>query len=461
MGRALAWLAAAVLLAAVAQAQTPTPVCVAYSNMANGGSNAYVIGRGVSDQTDCLNFHPDPPGFVLGAFNGLSHAPWVIKVGAAYFMYFGNQNQIYVTTSSDGVHWGTPTTAIAGPSALFASVIYDPTDGNSTHRYKMMYSQLDGGAGSHPYAFFVAYSSNGLTWTPRVGAVMTNSVAGWDNGGVLSGTLHYNQDPAHPKWWLEYLGCDTRSPVAHCLPGLATAPSIEGPWTKSPSNPLVQTRPNARATTTTAWLAGTQTVQIGVDPSTVFMPFETVEVNGTNPNGGQIVQIVAMSWNPAAQTGVLTFDQVPENGVTQPAGSSLVSLYSGNFDPGQIYRDPATGTVRMLCQGSWYTFPGLIREYGMYMIANTPTPGPTPTGTPPDIWDTTSWSFDYQAGAYMHPRNIQPYGLTSNENPQFLLDFSASPTPTPTPLMTTTPTPTPTATFHSTRTPFSCPGGPG
>jgi len=415
------------------------------------------------------------------------HAPVVLKVGATYFMYYdafgsSGQYQIGVATSPDGVTFTdfvgnpilSPTLSWEGQFLVFPFVVYDLTEVNPAHRFKMMYSGSPDP--NHFYHFGVAYSSDGLTWSKFAGnPVMGPSATGWDNGAVVSGTLHY--DPSIPKWWLEYLGEDLNSPVSFGLPGLATAPAIEGPWTKSPNNPLIQARLSSTAVLTSSWTSG-NTIKIGVDPSTIFAHNETCnmidnQVSPSDPNATQLVRVIGMTNNgtcPSANCGTITLDASGPHGDGGGArtflvgnNAQIISVYSRNFDPGQVYQDPATGVVRMLCQGSWYTiaakgFVG-IREYGAFMIANTPTPGPTPTGSPPSIWDTTSWSFDFDAGVFQYPNTAQPNGLTSNENPQFLINVSITPLPTP----TTTPSRTPvvTPTFTQTPCPTCANGGQG
>lgn len=127
----------------------------------------------------------------------------VIKVGATYYSYYydtlGGGN-LKVSTSSDGIAWNTPTTAIAANSVAWVSGWANSfawNEGGNT--WKMLVEGRSVSAGN-PWTISYATSTDGLSWTVQgsgpltslnIGGIGTYSGPWLVNGGSkINGRYH-------------------------------------------------------------------------------------------------------------------------------------------------------------------------------------------------------------------------------------------------------------------------------
>ncbi len=219
MAKVKTWLAVAALTAAAAVIQTPATVAAS-----------------VPDYTAWIDL-----GIVYTASSGDAYYPSVIYdvngfgTGTAlYKMWYSNgSGGVFVVTSSDGLSWGTPTSATAlGGDAHHVQVVYDAnafgvTDGP---KYKVWY--WDNNAQLYSIcAMATAKSVDGVTWTddttlgqsgsPLVtGDCDTDGGTGWNRGSYgpvdviyQSGASDTGSDPWSYSYIMYYDGTDGSSEV--------------------------------------------------------------------------------------------------------------------------------------------------------------------------------------------------------------------------------------------------------
>lgn len=169
-----------------------------------------------------------------GAWDGDGeHAPFVIKDGSTYKMWYegsnGSVRQLGYATSSDGITWtkyaGNPVLT-AGPEAYdsqvagHGSLLYD----NGV--YKLWYHAI----GDQGIIIAYATSPDGITWT-KAGPVLLPNAGGWDSN-ALWGPSVLKIDTTYYMW---YSAAGNQYPVSI---GLAT--STNGTtWTRVGAVPVV------------------------------------------------------------------------------------------------------------------------------------------------------------------------------------------------------------------------------
>lgn len=171
------------------------------------------------------------------SLNNGNAAPFVMIAGATYHMWFesiiwgigplGYLDQIYHTTSSDGLAWSTPALAlgVGNPGDWDGGSLVDPRVArDASGLYRMYYTMA---AVNHSSAIGVATSSDLVSWAkwPRNPVLLPGAVGTWDEDSVAAPSV-----VAGSSWTLFFEG---RRPTTGYRIGVAT--SADGyDWTPSP-----------------------------------------------------------------------------------------------------------------------------------------------------------------------------------------------------------------------------------
>lgn len=128
-----------------------------------------------SDPSDPANWTKSASNPLLGqggsSFAGAVQGNNVFKVGSTYYCFFysGNTGPLHVSTSTDGLSWTTPASAIPSNQVAWSTGWYNSYVWGSSGAWKML---LTGSAGS---GFFMAYATS---------AGSTPDAAGWQVQGT-------------------------------------------------------------------------------------------------------------------------------------------------------------------------------------------------------------------------------------------------------------------------------------
>ena len=228
----------------------------------------YYIGYATS--SDSINWtsasnpilKPRPKMFDSQMLNG----PCPVKVGNNIYVYYSgyngkkwttgltifdlNMNILYRSKSpildvGESGSWDS--------SNIFrVSVSYNEKAEDPNKKFAMLY----GGSSKEIYKIGLAYSSDGIKWSKyENNPVLSNGAPGeWDSNWASQPTFTLVDD----TYYLAYNGYDGNQITG----GLATSQSLEGPWVKSGSNPVLKNRPNATQLLTKDVEPGETTIEI-------------------------------------------------------------------------------------------------------------------------------------------------------------------------------------------------------
>lgn len=218
--------------------------------------------------------------------SGLTGGPCVAKVGSTYYIYYfdaAGGGNIKVATSTDGISWGTASTALSKTAAAWVTGwtnVFVWNEGGTT--WKMLVEGPPSAGGAVLANISYATSTDGLSWTPQGTGFVTGLVnspgteAGgggpWLSGGGAKVNGRY-------QMWLHGSNVAAWSDIYHAYSTDAQN------WTvTSPAKPEMVPPTNGTVTTSS-------TIQQAADPC-------VVEVNGTsylfhsgvnnNPTSGNI-----------------------------------------------------------------------------------------------------------------------------------------------------------------------------
>lgn len=116
------------------------------------------------DPTHAANWTKYAGNPVIG---GTAQQPTVIKVGSTYYIYYAVSGGAWkVATSSDGISWGSASTALATTGAIsqWANSAVWVENGNEWH------ALLEGFNASNHWEIHLLTSSDGITWTQANGS---------------------------------------------------------------------------------------------------------------------------------------------------------------------------------------------------------------------------------------------------------------------------------------------------
>lgn len=126
-----------------------------------------------SDPTVAANWTKYASNPVLGqggsSISGFASGINVVKVGSTYYAYYydtAGGGNLKVSTSSDGIAWGTPSTALASgtpswmPGGWANCFVWN--EGGTT--WKMLVEGSTHAGGGQPWAIAYATSTDGITW---------------------------------------------------------------------------------------------------------------------------------------------------------------------------------------------------------------------------------------------------------------------------------------------------------
>jgi hypothetical protein len=218
---------------------------VAFISSSSGVDDIYVDdfsvtnGRGIVGRGS-----EDFEGYTPGAFTGQEPracAPWdlyasnpvvatgadngsgcVLKVGSTYHNFYGWSTSIRHSTSTDGVTWGTPTTAIAVGGVCVVWI-----EGATWY---MLYRHAVSGP---RIGVYLATSADGTTWTNYGSNPVYDEAAAWPARGSTSGIEPYGLIKVGATYYL-YYSCWG---VLYRAVGVATSTDLHT-WTPYASNPV-------------------------------------------------------------------------------------------------------------------------------------------------------------------------------------------------------------------------------
>ncbi len=152
------------------------------------GTEAVGYATATGDPTVTANWTKYASNPVLGGggsgYAGTVNCISVVHVGSTYYAYFraASPYNLMVATSSDGITWGTPTTALAYNAVTWVNGWANTqvwNEGGTT--WKML---AEGSSGTGTWAISYATSTDGLSWTVQgSGALSSLAVAGMNSYG--------------------------------------------------------------------------------------------------------------------------------------------------------------------------------------------------------------------------------------------------------------------------------------
>lgn len=212
------------------------------------------------------------------------HAPSIIEDASGLKVYYGGRNAtnyggIGVAVETGGGFFGKLSTGpVIGLGAsgawddthlYFAFVAYDPTDSDSTQRYKCWYSAtttgsynlggITGGALSIGYA----YSSDGETWTKYSGnPVLTPGSSGAWDGKHVYGPMVVKVSTSSYVMFYDGIPMTSSTGGEGDSLGIATFTDPKSSYTKSGSNPLLAPSVSAQTTISATVTAGASIIPV-------------------------------------------------------------------------------------------------------------------------------------------------------------------------------------------------------
>ena len=218
----------------------------------NDGSNMRI---GHATSPDGINWTKDPanPVLNLGAPGSWDdywvYFPCVIYYGGLFHMWYdGNEGppnyyeNIGHATSLDGINWTKdPMNPVLtrGPAGSWDNLSIGPgfsyADGSTIHLW------YDGSDGTFIRSGHATSTDGGTTWVkdPNNPILNVGSPSSWDYPRAQVSSIVYN--PNNATYYMFYCGGD----FLLWRIGYATSFSLNGPWTKSPSNPNFTPTPSA------------------------------------------------------------------------------------------------------------------------------------------------------------------------------------------------------------------------
>lgn len=308
-----------------------------YIGFYNGRNNPQTYSIGIATSNDgyrwsrsqCEFLEPRENMFDSAMLNG----PCPVTVGDYVYLYYSGfdgskisiglailnkqfdivyRSKNPVLSTGNGLDWDSK-------NVFRSAVLYEP-DNEPSKRFSMLY----GGQGKDDrYQIGLAYSEDGIHWYKYSGnpVLSYGSTGQFDSQWVSQPTvIKYNG-----QYYMGYAGYNG----VRMEGGLATANSLEGPWVKSPNNPVLKVNANASQTLTSQVVSGNKFLK--VNDSQVFNVGEPCYLQ--TPNATEIVRIKSI---PDANTIELTEPVV----LTYPVGARLESIFAKSLGPNQIeYED--------------------------------------------------------------------------------------------------------------------------
>lgn len=288
-------------------------------------------------------------------FDGTTYAIVVSNQAAA-----GGQIDLWTATSPTGP-WTLHSAVItAGAAGLWDSGFIDAPhilyESGTYYIYYSGYSSTVGYAsGSIGYA--TATSLTGPYTKASANPVLTNGTSGsWDSSRVWEPFVYYSTILG--KWVMLFMGDSGTATTPVEQVGMATGPSVIGPWTVDTSNPALAFGPS-----------------LSFDEGTVADPW-AVEINGVAYIGYSAAPGspgVSSNWvmGSATTTDYVTFTKM---------GQTLTLGPSGNFDEDSAFRGAVTNIA-----GTWYWPYAGKNSSGTYQWGvATLSADSTSVGCPPD-----------------------------------------------------------------------------
>lgn len=304
-----------------------------YIGFYNGRNNPQTYSIGMSTSNDGYRWSRSQFEFLEPRENmfdsAMLNGPCPVTVGDYVYLYYsgfdGSQistglaildeecDIIYrsknpVLTTGNGLDWDSKN--------IFRSAVIYESDNEPSKRFSMLY----GGQGQDGrYQIGLAYSDDGIHWNKyRGNPVLTYGSAGqFDSQWVSQPTV----TKFNGQYYMGYAGYNE----VRMEGGLATANSIEGPWIKSPNNPLLKVNASASQTLTSQVASGN--TFLSVNDSQVFDVGEPCYLQ--TPNATEIVRIKSI---PDANTIELTEPVV----LPYPADARIESIFAESLGPNQM-----------------------------------------------------------------------------------------------------------------------------
>jgi len=246
-----------------------------FYNGMNVAGTAQGIGYAISE--DRLSFSRSALRLLeprTGLFdNSHLNAPCPVQVGDLIYLFYAGYNSNYriglAILTKDLQVISRPRHAVLDLGAASSwddtkifrpFVLYNSNAADSNKRFTMFYNGANSGGVNQQG---IAYSPDGLTWT-KYGSnpiLSPGSAGAWDDAWVLADWIIL----VGSTYYMFYNGYDGSTAIQT---GVATAPSLEGPWTKDAGNPILSSRASATQNLTADASAGATT--LSVTDSSVF-----------------------------------------------------------------------------------------------------------------------------------------------------------------------------------------------
>lgn len=206
-------------------------------------------------------------------------------------------------------------------------VLYNPNSPNPNRRFAMLY---DGGNSEGINQTGLAYSENGIAWNKFEGnpVMTTGPVDSWDSRWVFPDSVIY----VGGAYCMAYNGYDG----VRIQTGIAISPSLEGPWLKCPSNPVLKSRPDAKQVITIDAPTGSLTIK--VNDSSVFEIDESCFISSTGK-----VENVRVKSKPDVNT--VSLYQPLNFTHTVSENAYIVSMLAMSVGPNQLQYDGQRWTL--------------------------------------------------------------------------------------------------------------------
>jgi len=369
-----------------------------YIGFYNGRNNPQTYSIGISTSNDGYRWSRSQFEFLEPRENmfdsAMLNGPCPVTVGSYVYIYYSGfdgskisiglaiLNQKYeiiyrsknpVLTAGNGLDWDSR-------NVFRPAVLYEQ-DKEPSKRFSMLY----GGQGQDGrYQIGLAYSEDGIHWYKYSGnPVLTYGDAGeFDSQWASQPTVtKYNG-----QYYMGYAGYNG----IRMEGGLATAKSLEGPWVKSPHNPVLRVNANASQSLTSQVVSGNTFLK--VSNSQVFNVGEPCYLQ--TPNATEVVRIKSIL---DANTIELTEPVV----LSYPIGARIESLFAISLGPNQM--ECIDGMWKI-----WATTWGNIYGYETTAYAEG------------DDFSNLQWIYDKSPLIYFEPLVRSYWDSISQENLRFV-----------------------------------------
>jgi predicted GH43/DUF377 family glycosyl hydrolase len=303
-----------------------------YIGFYNGRNNPQTYSIGISTSNDGYRWSRSHFEFLEPRENmfdsAMLNGPCPVTVGDYVYLYYSGFDGSRISTGlvilnkeceilyrsknpvlspGNGLDWDSK-------NIFRSAILYEP-ENEPSKRFSMLY----GGQGQDDrYQIGLAYSEDGIHWNKYSGKVLTYGSEGqFDSQWVSQPTV----TKFNGLYYMGYAGYNG----VRMEGGLATANSLEGPWVKLPSNPVLRVNAQASQTLTSHVVSGDTFLK--VNDSQVFHVGEPCYLQ--TPRATEIVRIKSIPDN-------VTIELTEPVVLPYPEGARIESIFAKSLGPNQI-----------------------------------------------------------------------------------------------------------------------------